>query len=237
MKVIHIAPLNCTKRLYKNRYVPMAMCLTHLVEESKEYREFYQAVPGYKILDNSLIELGGAVNLQRVLKAAQEINAQEIILPDVFQEGGATVEAVISSIHELRALGELDSYKLMAVAHGKTVEEWVSCFNTLSAIPEIGVIGIPKITAKLQPGGRPALESIWGNSPKEIHLLGLWYAFGELDSYMHPERIRSVDTCQAAFLAKYHMDHWSVRPDGFTINLEDTSINPAEFIRICDEVC
>ena len=237
MKVIHIAPLNCTKVLYKKRRMPMAMCLTHLVEESKEYREFYQAFPGYKILDNSLIELGDAVNLQRVLKAAQEIDAQEIILPDVFQEGDATIEAVMYSIHELRSLGEIDRYKLMAVAHGRTVEEWVSCFNALSTIPEIGVIGIPKITAKLQPGGRPALESIWGNSPKEIHLLGLWYAFGELDSYMRPDRIRSVDTCQAAFLAKYHMDHWSVRPDGFTINLEDTSINPSEFIRICDEVC
>lgn len=236
MYLIHIAPMNCTKTLNSYSCQSMAMCLTHLVERNDEYRKFYARFRGYKILDNSLIELGGAVELPRVLSAAQEINAQEIILPDKFLDCQGTLEAVRESIQQLKNLGELGKYKLMAVAHGSTVEEWVHCFKELEAIKEIDVIGIPKVTAKLQPGGRPALESIWRNSHKQIHLLGLWYAFGELDSYMDPDRIRSVDTCQAAFLAKYHMDKWSVRPDGFTIDLEDTSIDPKEFCRIIQGV-
>lgn len=232
MYLIHIAPMNCTRELHSHGLPRMAMCLTHLVERNDEYRKFYARFPGYKILDNSLIELGGAVELPRVLSAAQEINAQEIILPDKFLDCQGTLEAVRESIQQLKDLGELGKYKLMAVTHGTTVEEWVHCFKELEAIEEIDVIGIPKVTAKLQPGGRPALESIWRNSHKQIHLLGLWYAFGELDSYLAPDSIRSVDTCQAAFLAKYHMDTWSVRPDGFTIDLEDTSIDPKEFWRI-----
>lgn len=230
MQIMHIAPLNCTKAMHSRLSVSSAMCLTHLVETNKEYAKFYSDFKGYKVLDNSLIELGGSVELQRVLSAAQEIRANEIILPDKFQDGPGTVKLVKESIDELRELGKLGDYSIMAVAHGSIVEEWVWCFRTLSEIPEVNVIGIPKITAKLQPGGRPALESIWKNSPKVIHLLGLWYAWNELASYLDADRIRSVDTCQAAFLAKYRMDPWSVRPDGFTIDLQDNTIPSNEFM-------
>ena len=236
MKIIHIAPLQCAEAMHKKYRVDMAMCLTHLVEKNPEYRDFYHDFGGYKILDNSLIELGSAVGLQRVLEAAREIRAQEIILPDVFRDAKGTIQAVTESIEYLRENNLLGRYKLMAVAQGADVPQWVACFKALEQIPEVDVIGIPKITAKLQPGGRPALESIWKNSSKVIHLLGLWYTFGELGSYAFPDRIRSVDTCQAAFLAKYHMGVWDVRPDGFTIDLEDSAIYAQDFLKVLREV-
>ena len=118
----------------------------------------------------------------------------------------------------------------MAVAQGKDVREFMKCFNALCAIPEINTIGIPKRCAKLHPQGRPFFERLWtganNNVKKDIHLLGLWYSYEELYRYQYPDRIRSVDTCLASFHAS-HMDPnlfnpWAVRPDGHTIDLEDT---------------
>ena len=80
----------------------MHMFLTHLVESSPEYRKAAIEAPGYKILDNSLIELGGAVDLKRILEAAEVIHADEIILPDVFQKGPETLEVVAQSIEYLK---------------------------------------------------------------------------------------------------------------------------------------
>lgn len=233
MQIVNIVPTSNLQVIERQR---IQMYLTHLVERDPEYKKFARKSTSYKILDNSLIELGGAVDLQRVLAAAQEIEADEIILPDVFQNGPATIERVNESLEELRQLGLLGKYKLMAVAQGRDYVEFCSCFKYLEAIPEIDVIGIPKVCAKMHPAGRPAFEGLWMHSPKKIHLLGLWYCFSEVHQYERPHLIRSVDTCQAAYLAKYHMKCTDVRPDGFTIDLQDTTIDCDEIINIIDHV-
>ena len=96
----------------------MHMFLTHMVEKYPAYTEAARNAPGYKILDNSLIELGGAVDLERVVKAAEYIGADEIILPDVFQDGSATIVAVQLAIEELNRMYPNRSwpFKLQAVA-------------------------------------------------------------------------------------------------------------------------
>ena len=65
MQIIDIVPIHYL-HLVQNQ--PMAMFLTHLVENSPEYAKFARNYTGYKILDNSLIELGEAVDIERVLK-------------------------------------------------------------------------------------------------------------------------------------------------------------------------
>ena len=81
----------------------MHMFLTHMVEKYPAYTEAARNAPGYKILDNSLIELGGAVDLERVVKAAEYIGADEIILPDVFLQDGREnhnlVHSVVCNLH------------------------------------------------------------------------------------------------------------------------------------------
>lgn len=101
MYLINIFPLGniCLERNQR-----MHMFLTHMVEKYPTYVEAARNAPGYKILDNSLIELGGAVDLKRVVKAAETIRADEIILPDVFQDGPATIKAVQSAIDELNKM-------------------------------------------------------------------------------------------------------------------------------------
>ena len=221
MQRIDIYPLGNLSEEYNQS---MHMYLTHLVEKYPMYVTVAQEAPGYKILDNSLIELGGAVELSRVLRAAETIAADEIILPDVFQKGPETLEAVSRALEELQ--GQPKAYKLMAVAQGRNLQEWYDCYQKLLNIPEIDVIGIPKVLAKMHPAGRPGVvNDLCDLNKKPHHLLGLWYSFEELDRYEHPEKIRSVDTVLLAYMAKYNLAYGSVRPDGFTIDLEHDVVN------------
>lgn len=220
MKIINIYPIG---NLSMHYYQDMHMFLTHLVEKYPFYAKLAKEVKGYKILDNSLIELGGAVDLQRVLDAAEQIGADEIILPDVFQKGPETIEAVNKALSELndRYTNRKWPYKLMAVAQGRNEKEWLRCYNMLMDNPDIDVIGIPKVLAKMHPQGRPHfVNSFCVLKSKPHHLLGLWYSFSELSLYHNYEEIRSCDTVLTGYMAKYNLPIMGVRPDGYTVDLE-----------------
>jgi hypothetical protein len=199
------------------------MFLTHLVEKYPFYAKFAREVRGYKILDNSLIELGGAVNLQRVLDAAAHIDADEIILPDVFQNGPETIKAVKASIEELLTIypdGKFP-YQIMAVAQGKDEQEWFECYEFLLDNPYVDVVGIPKVLAKMHPGGRPHfVNELCSLKYKPHHLLGLWYSTSEFNEYEDIDAIRSCDTVLFGYMAKHGLAEGSVRPDGYTVDLE-----------------
>lgn len=220
MKLINIFPLGNLCLEYGQ---DMHMFLTHLVEKYPMYADTALNVRGYKILDNSLIELGGSVALERVLAAAERIRADEIILPDVFQDGPATIKAVKESLQYLteRWPNRDWPYKLMAVAQGKDIEEWLECYHELMVMPDINVIGIPKVCAKMHPKGRPYfVDELCNPTVKEHHLLGLWYSLTELSEYKHLEWIRSCDTVLLGYMAKCGLHSYGVRPDGFTVDLE-----------------
>lgn len=225
MQLINIFPLG---NICMEFMQPMHMYLTHMVEKYPQYAETARNAGGYKILDNSLIELGGSVDLQRVLNAAAQINADEIILPDVFQDGPATVEAVKGALQKLYDLYPMRNwpFKLMAVAQGKDVEEWCDCYTYLCQHPDIDVIGIPKVCAKMHPAGRPFfVNELCDLSAKPHHLLGLWYSMTEFTEYKRLDLIRSCDTVLLAYMAKYGMTTCGVRPDGYTIDLENDVVN------------
>lgn len=225
MKLINIFPLGNLNGHYEQS---MHMFLTHLVEKYPFYAKFAREVKGYKILDNSLIELGGAVDLQRVLDAAMHIDADEIILPDVFQNGPETIKAVEASIKELLTVypdGKFP-FKVMAVAQGKDEKEWFSCYQFLLTNPYVDVIGIPKVLAKLHPQGRPYfVNNLCDLKIKPHHLLGLWYSLTELNEYKNIDLIRSCDTVLSGYMAKYGLSSLGVRPDGFTVDLEMDVLN------------
>ncbi len=229
MRLIHIYPLGNIGLHYTQ---DMHMFLTHLVEKYPFYAKMAREVPGYKILDNSLIELGGAVNLQRVLDAAAHIDADEIILPDVFQDGPATIKAVKDAIAELLEIypdGKFP-YELMAVAQGKDEKEWYECYQFLLDNPYVDVIGIPKVLAKMHPAGRPHfVNELCDLKKKPHHLLGLWYSMAEFNEYEHIEDIRSCDTVLAGYLAKHGLNRLGTRPDGHTVDLEMDVIDYANF--------
>ena len=201
MKLINIFPIGNLGLHYTQS---MHMFLTHLVEKYPFYAKFAKEVAGYKILDNSLIELGGAVDLQRVLSAAEQIGADEIILPDVFQDGPATIKAVNDALSDLidRYPNRSWPYKLMAVAQGKNEEEWVSCYKQLLNNPDIDIIGIPKVLAKAHPEGRPHFVNTYcALDQKPHHLLGLWYSMQELEEYKKTsKKYKNVDVYPQGFV-------------------------------------
>ena len=225
MQLINIFPLGNICMEYQQ---DMHMYLTHMVEKYPIYVATAQVARGYKILDNSLIELGGAVDLGRVLNAAKVINADEIILPDVFQDGPATVKAVRESLQYLtdKWTNRDWPYKLMAVAQGRDEEEWYECYQELLEMPDVDVIGIPKVLAKMHPGGRPHfVNELCNLRRKPHHLLGLWYSITELQEYRDLGMIRSCDTVLLGYMAKHGMSIYGVRPDGFTVDLEKDVID------------
>lgn len=225
MQLINIFPLGNICMEYTQ---DMHMYLTHMVEKYPQYANTARDARGYKILDNSLIELGGAVDLERVLNAAKVINADEIILPDVFQNGPATVKAVRESLQYLTDKWPNRDwpFKLMAVAQGATIEEWYTCYQELLAMPDVDVIGIPKVLAKMHPQGRPHfVNELCNLYRKPHHLLGLWYSVSEFTDYRDLNLIRSCDTVLLGFMAKYGKPITGVRPDGFTVDLENDVID------------
>ena len=219
MKLASIVPMKNVARTFDGDY---AMLLTHLAD----YYPTTHHRNCYTIMDNSLIELGSAASIEATFNAAVKCNANELILPDAFRDGYATLEKVRESIDWL--IFDCPNYKpinLMAVCQGATAEEFRSCYYSLCAMPEIYCIGIPKVAETLLPEGRPGFEPLWRSCNKRIHLLGCWTSLEEMKQYKHPELIRSCDTCIPALLSTRGIyDVWAKRPDK-TIDLVNDEID------------
>lgn len=196
MDLCSIVPIKYCSWMYDN---PRVMLLTHLVEKYPDYvKEALNHPNTYKILDNSLIELGASLDMERLVAAAEKVKANEIILPDVFKDGVATINKAKESIEWLKQHNLLGKYKLNVVCHGYGETGWEYCFNILNHMPEVDVISIPKVTSTwLLDNSRSSLYYIFKKSHKEIHLLGVWYNLGEITSLGKESygKIRSVDTC------------------------------------------
>jgi len=122
MLVAHEAPLQIMKRV--RELTDYCYCLVHLLEENKEYRDFFfeSKKMGRKIiLDNSLYELGEAYNHDLFFNWVLELGPDEYIIPDVFQD----YEANIKSFEEF--LGKFDTHsvrgKRIGVIQGKNYQE------------------------------------------------------------------------------------------------------------------
>lgn len=229
MKLASIVPMKNVVNTFDGDY---AMLLAHL----KDYYPERRNKNCYVIMDNSLIELGGAVDVETVYNAAKQCGADEFILPDVFQDADATIKEVTKSIGWLYTNDHIHEMKLMAVCQGATIDDFIRCFITLEQIPEIHCIGIPKVAATLMPGGRPALEPLWEGSPKAIHLLGCWTNLGEFTRYQRPALIRSCDTCIPALLSTHDINcAWLDRPEK-TIDLINDELHWRSYSNIMDQL-
>lgn len=164
-------------------------------------RAFYRFLKergDYIILDNGVTELGEAMPMDDLFYVARMVRADEVVLPDVFDDSEATIESSLS------ALGALDKEvgswrpKFMAVVHGKTWEEWEHCYKVFAEEPRIKVLGLPKVMTRNFGDRVYALRKV-ARMPRparlEYHCLGVWEdAFEILKlSDEHPW-IRGIDT-------------------------------------------
>lgn len=232
MKFCSITPLKNTDLMYENEYV---MLLAHLSKIDENYVEYARNSKRYKIMDNSIIELGEAFSMEDLIKEAEKCKVDEIILPDVYLDGERTVKKVKSSIEWLRNHNLLGKYKLMAVCHGRGPKELSDTFHALNEIPEIDVIGIPKVLTTWVTSRVKGAEYMAFNTTKEIHLLGCWESLKELKELSPNSKIRSMDTCLPALLSIYGMKTFENR-NGKKIDLETAEVNIDNYRKIMKNI-
>lgn len=129
------------------------------------------------ILDNSVIELGGAVNIDTIVEAAKVVQPVTTVLPDVLLDSQKTLERCMAALpiwaeHFVRANLEP---AFMFVPQGRTLEEWVQCAERFADARFVNYWGIPRnVVDKTEIGTRKHLSEILHalNSYREIHLLG-----------------------------------------------------------------
>lgn len=237
MKLCSIVPLNDLDVLNNRDY---NMLLVHLCNNPK-YVEWAKKLNGYKIMDNSIIELGESFSFENLLKFALICNVNEIILPDVFKNGGATYKLAkdcIKKYNKFKKENPMDKLpKLMAVCHGNNLKEFKECFNKLNQLKEVDVIGIPKVITTWC-GCRSNLFNIYSQTNKEIHLLGCWYSLKELNNFNKEMRnkIRTIDTCLPALTSLTSNDPFKERDLNRTIDLENDKININNYYKIINEI-
>jgi len=129
VKVSHELPINMLNRSYDiNDY---EYCLPHLLDQNEEYKNhFYKAKKDgrYIIMDNSLHELGEAYDTDRLLYWIEELEPDEFIVPDVWQNKTSTL---------VNAKYWMKNYKLpknttkVAVVQAQSYGEACECYDIL----------------------------------------------------------------------------------------------------------
>ncbi len=157
------------------------LLLAHdIAAKQDQYLEIFER-PDYSsmtiILDNSVIELGGAVNLDIMQTAAQIVKPMTTVLPDVLLDTAATVESCGAALNiwdqAWRDIGHKPAF--MYVPQGRTLKDWVCCAEYFADDQRINFWGIPRNVVGTEIGSRRGLASILRgiNPSRQIHMLGM----------------------------------------------------------------
>ena len=104
-------------------------CLPHLLDQSEEYRKYFyeaKAKGRYIIMDNSLHELGTAYNTDRLLYWVNELQPDEFIVPDVWENKTAS----IVNAREWISVPMPKNTTKVAVVQAKSIIEATVCTQT-----------------------------------------------------------------------------------------------------------
>jgi hypothetical protein len=128
-KVSHELPINMLDQSYEiNDY---EYCLPHLLDQNEDYKNhFYQAKKDkrYIIMDNSLHELGEAYDTERLLHWIEELEPNEFIVPDVWQDQTATL---VNAKYWMNGYELPENTTKVAVVQAQNYHEAIECYNIL----------------------------------------------------------------------------------------------------------
>lgn len=134
------------------------------------------------IMDNSVIELGNAVDLKVIKKACDAVDVTSIVLPDVLLDGKATIESCTKALEtwpdEFRAYlgsgsGGSRPRGFMYVPQGKTLQEFAASAQGMAHNTDINFWGIPRNIVAFHGSRANAIEIVAALNPhRRIHLLG-----------------------------------------------------------------
>lgn len=243
MEVAIISPISMLKEFSVRSKWQMALAQHVLADQ--DYGAFFRVQHNmqndYVILDNGTAE-GEAATLDELAQAVRIAQPNEIILPDVWQDGKATIALLEEAIPKLG----WDRRKLQAVAQGASAFEWLWCFFKLVFNERVDVIGIPKNLDKVfakTPSRATGLGQWFGRVGvvnwlveicdiigyhKPFHLLGIWTDYRELALYSNQAKryVRSVDTSSPVHCGldgiRYPGPRGSYREPNYPMNFQAT---------------
>lgn len=175
-------------------------CLAHLTLSNSKYLDYYKNSKKYKIMDNSAFELGGPMSFTDVVKAAELVNANEIVAPDAFKNSAKTISSTQSFLDHLTS-NKITNYKIMGVVQGENFPAWTNCISFMENSPGIDIIGLsyvgctsfdPDPTAARLKAVRWILDFMKISKP--VHLLGIGANPLEIGLHGPNPMIRSCDT-------------------------------------------
>lgn len=180
----HFAPVVPTQILQKlkdyGKLGDYHLLLAHdIVAKPKEYEAIFSRPkhsPMTIILDNSVIELGGAVDLSVITEAAQIVKPETTVLPDVLLNTEATIWKC-GAAYDIWIDAFINAHlepDFMIVPQGTTLKEWIRCAEFFADKNHINFWGIPRNVVKTEIGSRRDLVDIVHalNPSRHIHLLG-----------------------------------------------------------------
>ena len=220
-KYLPVAPARILQALHDRGTPKDSFLLAHeVVKNPHGYRALakkWQSVHTLTILDNSVIELGGAVDLDMVQEAAEICRPRVVVLPDVLEDGAGTVKATLDAWGDWEAIfgnqwhyrnedlrGKHES-ELMFVPQGKDLHDWITCLEDVIQKIQPTWIGIPRNATSRIVHSRAYLvdivKSIYPDA--KIHLLGFSdYIWDDVVSARHP----GVSSIDSAVPVRYHTE-------------------------------
>jgi len=128
VKIAHEAPTPIFNRVQQLTSYDYA--LVHLFEENEEYYNNFEtavAINREVILDNSIFELGTAFNSERFAYWVEKLKPTYYIIPDVLEDMVGTLNNFDKWMNTYKELPG----QTIAVAQGKTYNEFVDCYEYL----------------------------------------------------------------------------------------------------------
>ena len=205
MYISHESPISFLEE--SRSYNDYDYALVHLFETHPEYYNFFKnsiKMGRQVLLDNSIFELGEAFDPDKFATYARELKPSFYIVPDVLEDGYATMESFQSFTTKYP---DLPGLKIGAV-QGKTYDEIIDCYRYMSDFADYIAISFDFSYYLVTGRGKTKLErwcdgrrrlieqlksdGIW-NKNKPHHLLGCSLA-KEFKHYIGDKSIRSVDT-------------------------------------------
>lgn len=196
MKLAIIPPIKHLNLTEKCKY---HLVLAHLLR-NKNYRDFYvekRKRGDYLIVDSGAYELKEPTPAEEILQLANEIDAQEFMLPDIRFDMKANIESNLNALKIDKIYNS--KRKIHACIQGTTPGEYITCLRTFMGIDRVDVIGVTK-------GAMSRIEIVdyidfmKYYEEKEFHLLGIRGNPIELkiinDDY---KWVRSIDTKSPIF--------------------------------------
>lgn len=194
MNIAHILPVANVASL-NNLRQKIEMNLAHLI---LKYPTIYAKLKkndfSYMILDNSFVENGlVSMSMEQLIKAAEIVGADEIILPDEMHP----IVNIERANYNLGSYSDsIKGYKKMFVLHANSWKEAVDIIHSAVKTMDIDTVGLPRPIADLAPCGKGRVmlaKVIRDSTNKEVHLLGSQQGVNEFVG-VDVSTIRSMDT-------------------------------------------